>query len=126
MKASYEAEKLIYNAALKTAEESTSKVTDHFFKLVFRERSNVFTFANVPVKPNNPSVPAAYAFYDESNVKTWGNIDGGWGHYTTTELAMSDIRTGRSFGVLGTGMNDGSVWATANYGKGVLYGATKN
>ena len=39
---------------------------------------------------------------------------------------MSDIRTGRSFGVLGTGMNDGSVWATANYGKGVLYGATKN
>ena len=80
----------------------------------------------MPNKPSNPNVPDGYQFYDKTGIKTWGNIDGGWGHYTTTDLTMSEIRTGKSFGVLGTGKNDGVAWATANYGLGVNYGAAKN
>ena len=84
------------------------------------------TYQSVPEKPSNPSVPAAYTFYDKSSVKAWGTVDGGWGHYTTTELGMNDARTGKSFGVLGTGKGDGTAWATANYGVGTKLGVTKN
>ena len=39
---------------------------------------------------------------------------------------MNDARTGKSFGVLGTGKGDGTAWATANYGVGTKLGVTKN
>ena len=71
-------------------------------------------------------MPAAYTFYDKTSVKNWGTVDGGWGAYTTTEVSMSQIRTGRSFGVLGQGRNDGQAWSTADYGVGVKYGTAKN
>ena len=124
LKSTYITQRDDFNTKLAAAEASISKVRDNIFKLVFREGQDVLTYQSVPPKPSNPSVPAAYNFYKNSDVKEWGTVDGGWGHYTTTDLTMSQIRTGKSFGVLGNGRNDGQTWSTADYGVGVKYGAT--
>jgi hypothetical protein len=133
-KAAYETKRTAYNTALTAAEKlQKDEINKDMFRKMTPTEADLKILNAVPVRPNNPSAPAAYIGPVAANGsdKLANTVIVKTGDYAlvgleTKTLTGKELVPGKSFGLLGYGNMDGTaVDATKNdgtsLGKGFIF-----